>query len=58
MRKADIRDMATKTDIAELEARLIEKIAESKHTMIVWMIGIGLSVLIGNAMIMMTLFLD
>ena len=65
-KKADIKDMATKmdiaelkaetkADIAELETRLIEKIADSKHSMIVWMIGIGLSVLIGNAMIMMTL---
>ena len=54
-KKADIKDMATKTDLAELETRLIEKIADSKHSMIVWMIGIGLSVIIGNAMIMMTL---
>ena len=42
--KSDIKDMATKSDLAELETRLIEKIADAKHTMIMWMIGIGLAI--------------
>ena len=45
---ASSRDVATKADLkaglAELETRLIEKIADAKHTMIMWMIGIGLAI--------------
>ena len=41
--------MATKSDLktglAELETRLIEKIADAKHTMIMWMVGIGLAII-------------
>ena len=43
--KADIKEMATKSDLAELKSELIEKIADAKHTMIVWMIGIGLAII-------------
>ena len=42
------KEVATKADLkaglAELETRLIEKIADAKHTMIMWMIGIGLAI--------------
>ena len=45
---ASSKDVATKADLkaglAELETRLIEKIADAKHTMIMWMIGIGLAI--------------
>ena len=43
--KADIKEMATKSDLAELKSELIEKIADAKHTMIAWMIGIGLAII-------------
>ena len=45
---ASSKEVATKADLkaglAELETRLIEKIADAKHTMIMWMIGIGLAI--------------
>ena len=41
---ANSKEVATKSDLAELEMRLIEKIADAKHAMIVWMIGIGLAI--------------
>ena len=42
---ANSREVATKSDLAELETRLIEKIADAKHTMIMWMVGIGLAII-------------
>ena len=48
--KADIKDMATKADLrtglAELKTELLEKIADSKHTMIMSVIGVGIVILV------------
>jgi len=35
---ASSKEVATKGDLAELKSELIAKIAEAKHTMIIWMI--------------------
>ena len=43
--KSDIKDMATKTDLAELKTELLEKIADAKHTMIMWVVGVGIVIL-------------
>ena len=47
---ANSREVATKADLkaalAEQETRLIEKIADAKHTMIMWFVGVGIAILL------------
>ena len=35
-------EVANKVDLAEQGSRLIEKIAAAKHTMIMWVVGVGI----------------
>ena len=43
--------MATKADLkvglAEQETKLIEKISDTKNTMIVWVVGVGIALFLG-----------
>ena len=41
---ASTKEVATKADLAEQETRLMEKIADAKHTMIMWVVGVGIAV--------------
>ena len=41
---ANTKEVATKADLAEQETRLMEKIADAKHTMIMWVVGVGIAV--------------
>lgn len=47
---ASSRDVVTKADLkaalAEQETRLIEKIADTKHTMIMWVVGAAIVILV------------
>ncbi len=41
------KEVATKSDLAKQEARLIEKIADAKNTMIVWVVGVNVAIFLG-----------
>ena len=41
------KEVATKLDLAKQEARLIEKIADAKNTMIVWVVGMNVAIFLG-----------
>ena len=55
---ASSKEVATKSDIAEVKieiAKLETKTEATHRNTIMWVVGVGLSVLFGNAMIVMTL---
>ena len=40
------REVVTRTDLAELKSELLEKIADAKQSMILWVVGIGIVILL------------
>ena len=48
-------DIATKTYIAEVKTELLEKIDEMKNSVIIWVVGVGFSILVGNTLTMIAL---
>ena len=52
--------MATKADLkiglAEQETKLIEKISDTKNTMIVWVVGVGIALFLGLSAVIFSVF--
>ena len=48
-------DVATKTYITEVKTELLEKIDEMTNSVIMWAVGVGFSILVGNTLIMIAL---
>ena len=43
---ASSKQVATKADLEKLRSELLEKIADAKHTMILWFVGVGIVILL------------
>ena len=54
------KNMATKADLkvglAEQETKLIEKISDTKNTMIVWVVGVGIALFLGLSAVIFSVF--
>ncbi len=57
---ANSKEMATKADLkvglAEQETKLIEKISDTKNTMIVWVVGVGIALFLGLSAVIFSVF--
>ena len=43
---ANSKEVVTKTDLAKLKSELLEKIADAKQSMILWVAGVGIVILL------------